>query len=260
MASKSQLLSLVAVAVLASLLHPGASIQIHRKLSSSSDETGGTWYGEANGAGSDGGACGYKEAVDQAPFSSMITAASSAIYNSGKGCGSCFQVKCTGNEACSGTPVTVVVTDESPSLNDPVHFDLSGTAFGAMANPGQADKLRGAGVVKLQYTRVQCNWPGAQLTFVVDTGSNEEYLAVLIKYLNSDGELSAVELMQTGNGATWTSMQQSWGAVWKCNSGSPLKAPLSIRLTSSSGKQLVASNVIPDGWKPGSAYQAAVNF
>ncbi|TVU01419.1 hypothetical protein EJB05_53132, partial [Eragrostis curvula] len=73
MASKSQLLSLVAVAVLASLLHPGASIQFHRKLSSSSDEAGGTWYGEANGAGSDGGACGYKEAVDQAPFSSMIT-------------------------------------------------------------------------------------------------------------------------------------------------------------------------------------------
>ncbi|TVU01417.1 hypothetical protein EJB05_53130, partial [Eragrostis curvula] len=154
MASKSQLQSLVAVlAVLASLLHPGASIAFHRKLSSSSEDAGGTWYGAANGAGSDGGACGYKAAVDQAPFSSMITAVSSAIYNSGKGCGSCFQVKCTGNDACSGNPVTVVVTDESPSLNDPVHFDLSGTAFGAMAKPGQADKLRGAGALKLQYTR-----------------------------------------------------------------------------------------------------------
>ncbi|KAI8027865.1 Expansin-B15 [Camellia lanceoleosa] len=47
-------------------------------------------------------------------------------------------------------------------------------------------------------------------------------------------------------------MQRSFGAVWKLNAAMP--GPLSFRITSSSGKTVVVTNVIPVGWKPGQTY------
>ena len=101
-----------------------------------------------------------------------------------------------------------------------------------------------------------CIYPGFHVAFKVDSGSNENYFAVIVEYEGGDGDLAGVDLMQSGTDA-WQPMQQSWGAVWQLNAGSIMKAPFSIRLTTSESKrQTVFSNVIPAGWKPGATYIA----
>ncbi|KAI5430558.1 hypothetical protein KIW84_034950 [Lathyrus oleraceus] len=96
-----------------------------------------TWYGPPEGYESDGGACGYGKVVGQPPYNSMISAGN--------------PVKCTENSACSGNPVRVFITDECPGCE--YYFDLSGKVFGSMAISGQANNLRNAGKVSIQYER-----------------------------------------------------------------------------------------------------------
>ncbi|CAL5065746.1 unnamed protein product [Urochloa decumbens] len=223
---------------------------------------GATYYGAPNGDGSDGGACGYQTAVGTQPFDSMIAAGSTPLYMDGEGCGACYEVKCTGNAACSGAPATVVITDRSPGDLFPgevVHFDMSGTAMGAMARPGMADKLRAGGVLRILYRRVPCKYPGVNVAFKVDQGANPFYFDVLIEFEDDDGDLKAVELMEAGSGV-WAPMAHNWGATWRLNNGRKLNAPFGLRLTSDSGRVLVANNAIPAKWKPGKTYRSLVNY
>ena len=55
--------------------------------------------------------------------------------------------------ACSGVPETVIITDMNYYPVSPYHFDLSGTAFGAMAKGGRNDELRNAGIIDMQFRR-----------------------------------------------------------------------------------------------------------
>ncbi|XP_062200681.1 expansin-B6-like [Phragmites australis] len=221
-----------------------------------------TWYGAPNGAGPDdnGGACGFKH-TNQYPFSSMTSCGNEPIFKDGKGCGSCYQVRCLkrNHPACSGQAKTVMITDMNYYPVAKYHFDLSGTAFGAMALPGLNDRLRHAGIIDMQFRRVPCNFPGLTINFHVEHGSNPMYLAVLVEYGNKDGNVVQMDLMEANSGY-WAPMRESWGSIWRMDSNHPLKGPFSLRIRSDSGQTLVANNVIPANWRPDTDYRSFIQF
>ncbi|GER28941.1 expansin B2 [Striga asiatica] len=217
-----------------------------------------TWYGSPTGAGS-GGACGFADDVGFPPYNGFISAGNNVLFKSGKGCGSCYQVKCTQHSACSGRPITVTITDECPGAcnNDAVHFDLSGKAFGSLAKFGQENALRQAGRINIQ---VKCGYK-VGLTFKIDVGSNQNYLAFAVEDENGDGDVGGVEILGSNSGAQWVSMGQSWGATWKAELANGARGPYSVRLTSiESGEKVLANKVIPANWAPGQRYRSRVNF
>ncbi|WVZ55055.1 hypothetical protein U9M48_005769 [Paspalum notatum var. saurae] len=230
-----------------------------------------TWYGAPNGAGPDdnGGACGFKD-VNLPPFSAMTSCGNEPLFKDGKGCGSCYQIRCVAHPACSGIPETVIITDMNYYPVAPYHFDLSGTAFGAMAKDQRNDELRHAGIIDIQFKRVACQYPGLTVTFHIERGSNPNYLAVLVEYENGDGDVVQVDLMESRAAAedggeliptgVWEPMHQSWGSIWRMDTRRPLQGPFSLRVTNESGKTLVADQVIPADWQPDNVYSSIVQF
>ncbi|KVI11513.1 Barwin-like endoglucanase [Cynara cardunculus var. scolymus] len=216
-----------------------------------------TWYGDETGAGS-GGACGWEDDVKDPPLSSMISAGNANIFLNGKGCGHCFQacstlvisllffidgsqilmqIFCNQPPYCSGEPIKVTVSDECPGAcnNVPFHFDLSGFAFGAMA------------------------LPGTRITFKVHEDCNPYWFATAIEYADGDGGFGSIEIA-AGGSQNFVGMDNIWGAVWKKDIDPSFIGPFSFRLTSVDGKTVVATNVIPATFSPGSKYSSSVNF
>jgi len=107
--------------------------------------------------------------------------------------------------------------------------------------------------------RVPCNYPGQKVTFHVEEGSNPVYFAVLVEFEDGDGDVVQVDLMEANSGS-WTPMRESWGSIWRLDSGHRLTAPFSLRITNESGKTLVANQVIPANWVPNTYYRSIVQY
>ncbi|WVZ74471.1 hypothetical protein U9M48_022650 [Paspalum notatum var. saurae] len=221
-----------------------------------------TWYGSAEGDGSDGGACGYGTLVDVVPMKARVGAVSPVLFKSGEGCGACYKVRCLDRSICSRRAVTVIVTDECPGgvcAGGRTHFDLSGAAFGRLAVAGSGGQLRNRGEINVVFRRTACRYGGKNIAFQVNEGSTSFWLSLLVEFEDGDGDIGSMQLKQA-NSAQWQDMQHIWGATWSLTPG-PLVGPFSVRLTTLSGKQtLTAQDVIPKNWTPKATYTSRLNF
>ncbi|KAF5745968.1 Expansin-B3 -like protein [Tripterygium wilfordii] len=219
-----------------------------------------TWYGEAEGDGSVGGACGYGTMVDVKPLRARVGAVGPLLFKNGEGCGACYKVKCLDRNICSRRAVTIIVTDECPGCPiGSTHFDLSGAAFGHMAISGEGGQLRNRGQLPVIYRRTPCKYPGKNIAFHVNEGSTDYWLSLLVEFEDGDGDVGSMHIREASS-SQWLQMNHVWGANW-CITGGPLKGPFSVKLTTlSRGKTLSATDVIPRNWSPKATYTSRLNF
>ncbi|KAL2937710.1 Expansin-B3 [Bienertia sinuspersici] len=219
-----------------------------------------TWYGDPNGSGSDGGACGYGSLVDVKPFRARVGAVSPILFKNGEGCGACYKVKCLDSQICSRRAVTVIITDECPGCSARnAHFDLSGAAFGRLAISGEDTQIRNRGVLNVIYRRTPCKYPGKKVAFHVNEGSTDYWLSILIEFEDGDGDVGSMHIKEATSNE-WIEMTHLWGANW-CIIGGPLKGPFSVKLTTlSTGRTLSTRDVIPQKWSPTATYTSRLNF
>ncbi|WOG91749.1 hypothetical protein DCAR_0310999 [Daucus carota subsp. sativus] len=218
-----------------------------------------SWYGSPEGDGSDGGACGYGPMVDAVPLRGRVAAVSPILFKGGEGCGECYNVMCMDKSICSPRGVTVIVTDECPGCPARTQFDLSGAAFGSLANPGERDQLRNRGTIPVLFRRTSCVSPGKNVAFRVNEGSTAYWLSLLVEFEDGDGDIGSMHIKQAGS-SEWLEMSHSWGANWIMNGG-PLRGPFSVQLTSlSNAKTLIAMDVIPQDWKPLATYVSRQSY
>ncbi|KAJ8436839.1 hypothetical protein Cgig2_018935 [Carnegiea gigantea] len=218
-----------------------------------------TGYGDPDGNGSNGGACGYGSLVDVQPFKARVTAVSPILFKNGEGCGACYMVKCLDKSICSSSAVTVIVTDECPGCSS-THFDLSGAAFGHLSLPGRGGQLRNRGILPVVYRRTPCTYPGMKISFRLNDGSRTYWLSLLVVFEGGDGDIGAMYIKQATS-SEWMPMAHSWRANWYITGRGPLKGPFSVKLiTLSTRKTLTARDVIPTNFLAGATYTSRLNL
>ncbi|KAK9669161.1 hypothetical protein RND81_13G112500 [Saponaria officinalis] len=214
-----------------------------------------TFYGDMQGHQTEEGACGYE--VFKEGYGLATAALSTALYQKGAKCGSCYEIKCVNSPSCKPGSIRVTATNLCPPSNGPQawcnspkhHFDLTEPMF---LKIGQYK----AGIVPVQYRRVHCVRLGG-IKFLL-TG-NPNFLLVLVHNVGGAGDVTSMKIKGSKNNI-WAQMSRNWGMNWKAGGGVLTGQALSFKVTTSDGKTLALNNVAPSNWQFGQTYQGKANF
>ncbi|KAL2634949.1 hypothetical protein R1flu_006428 [Riccia fluitans] len=212
-----------------------------------------TFYGGRNAVGTNSGACGYANVLAMG-YGKMNTALSGPLFDGGRACGACFEIRCVwapyGNIRCFPGKIIVTGTNFCPRGSkggwcDPPrqHFDLSQPAFLQIA-PYRA------GIVHVDYRRVQCRRAGGVKFRIY---GHIYFMQVLVYNVAGWGDVVAVAIKGSAYGG-WVRMDRSWGQLW--STGFMLeRQALSFAVTTSDGQTIVNYNLVGSHWRYGQTFE-----
>ncbi|OVA17948.1 Expansin [Macleaya cordata] len=202
-----------------------------------------------------GGACGYES---KNGYGHQTAALSTALFNDGLACGSCYEIKCVNDpQWCKPGQPSLFVTGTNfcpPNYNLPsnnggwcnppnAHFDLSQPAFLQIAEYK-------AGIIPVQYRRVPCKKEGG-IRFTIS--GNPYYYKVLVWNVAGAGDVKMVKVKGSKK-VGWTTMKRDWGQYW-ITDAMLVGESLTFRVIASDGRSSTAWHVAPTNWQFGQTFE-----
>ncbi|XP_057535406.1 expansin-A23-like [Amaranthus tricolor] len=218
-----------------------------------------TFYGDIKGGETMYGACGYHNLFEQG-YGLETAALSTALFNNGLACGSCYEIQCINSPNCipRADSIKITATNFCPPnytktvdiwCNPPQkHFDLSLKMFIKIG-------IQKAGVIPVQFRRISCIKKGG-IKFLLQ--GNSGWLLVLVFNVGGAGDVANMKI-KGSNSNNWVQMSRNWGQNWQVSYGM-VGQGLSFQITTSDRKMVQADNVVPSNWKFGQTFEAKQNF